>query len=332
MNALFRRLSDQDEIELVRDYDKPIDKVWAALTTPARIEAWMGVEWLSDKDAPLKLGGAFEYRFGNTGIGTKGRVVQFQAPRLFEHSWHEDTSYASIVAWRLDPTDGGCRLTLTHRLKTREDAPRTAAGWTMLTGQLQAWLDGETFQPEQSWRQARDDYAEQFVPEATLDARLVQTEGEQTLRFERIVHRPIDKVWAALTTPAGFKAWLQATVEIEPRASGRIHITFHSGGDHKMLGEVLAFDAPYLFEFTWTEVVAGQDSVVRFELEPLSAETCRLVLIHRLPDTKEVADFASGWHWHMDGVEAAAADGVETAWDVDRWRVLKQMYEATLPL
>ena len=330
MHALFRRLSDtRDEIELVRDYSKPLDKVWAALTTPARIEDWMGVEWLPDASAVLTLGGPFRYRFRNTDMEMQGTVLRLEPPHLLEHSWFDNLGPASVVTWRLEPTAEGCSLTLTHKLPQTEEGPRTAGGWTMLMGALDAWLDGAPFTPTRTWRAVRDDYAAAFGPEATRDARLVQIGGEKALRFERILRRPIDKVWTALTTPAGFKAWLQATVEIEPHAGGRIHITFHSGGDHQMTGEVLAYEPMRLFEFTWTEIVAGQDSVVRFELEPMGADTCRLVLTHRLPDTQEVADFASGWHWHLDGMEAAA-DGIDTAWDAARWRILKKIYEATL--
>jgi len=87
MHALFRRLSDtRDEIELVRDYRKPIDKVWAALSTPARIEDWMGVEWLPDASAPLILGGPFRYRFKNTDMETQGTVLRLEPPHVLEHS------------------------------------------------------------------------------------------------------------------------------------------------------------------------------------------------------------------------------------------------------
>jgi hypothetical protein len=51
--------------------------------------------------------------------------------------------------------------------------------------------------------------------------------------------------------------------------------------------------------------------------------------VHRLPNAEGIADFASGWHWHLDGLEAAA-DGIATPWDARRWRALKTIYEMTL--
>jgi uncharacterized protein YndB with AHSA1/START domain len=247
MHALFRRLAEaRHEIELVRDYKNPINKVWAALTTPARIEDWMGVEWLSDRDAPLKDGGPFNYRFNNSGMETNGTVLSLERPRLLRHSWFDNTGDGSIVTWRLDPLDDGCRLTLTHRLPMTEEAPRTAAGWTMIMGGLEAWLDGVTFIPDRTWRQARDDYAERFGPEATRDGRLVEIDGEKTIRFERSLNRPVERIWAALTTPQDIKGWLQATAEIDPRVGGRIHLIFHSSGDHRMTGGIRAFDPPRL--------------------------------------------------------------------------------------
>jgi len=36
-------------LTLTRDYPQPIERVWAAVSTPARIADWMGVEWLGDE-------------------------------------------------------------------------------------------------------------------------------------------------------------------------------------------------------------------------------------------------------------------------------------------
>ena len=137
VDARWVKAPDGTRLELVRRLRQPIDRVWAALTTPARLAAWMGVEWLGG-DGPLKIGDAFDYRFANTDMESRGRVLSFDPPRMFEHSWFENIPPAAVVRWSLAPDGEGCILTLTQYAGPPEDGPRTAAGWTMLLDSINA--------------------------------------------------------------------------------------------------------------------------------------------------------------------------------------------------
>jgi len=108
------------------------------------------------------------------------------------------------------------------------------------------------------------------------------TEGRSVLRMERRLAHPVERVWRAVTEPAGLAAWFPATAEIDLRVGGTV--TFGFGPD----GTVTDVDPPRLVGFTW-----GDDHL-RFELEPDGAATV-LHLVHTFADRGGAASFAAGW-------------------------------------
>jgi len=312
-------------LTLTRDYPHPIAKVWAAVSVPARIADWMGVEWIGDEGAALHQGGHFDYRFADSDLESRAHVLRFDPPRLLEHSWFENMPPAGRVRWALEEVAGGTRLTLTHFLPPQEEAPRTGAGWTILMERLAASLGDEPATLD--WRALRDDYAARFGPEATRDARLAKHGDRQILTFDRILRHPPEKVWDALTTPEGIGRWWQSDAEVEPRVGGRFYVRFREF-DHSMTGTITDYAPPSRFGFTWSEEAVGGDSHVLFELSPDPLGT-HLRLVHDLSATADATELAAGWHWHIDGLDAAA-QGVATPWDEMRWRVLQKVYKMTL--
>ena len=100
------------------------------------------------------------------------------------------------------------------------------------------------------------------------------------LRFERHLRHPVEKVWAALTSPAQLAQWL-APGEIELTLGGRVYLAF-TDGDGVIDGRVTAIAPPRLLEFTWTD--KGDDfGFVRWELIAEDGGT-RLVLTHTVPE------------------------------------------------
>ena len=307
-------------LTLTRDYPQPIERVWAAVSTPARIADWMGVEWLGDEGGALHEGAHFDYRFANSDLESRAHVLRFEPPHLIEHSWFENVPPYGRIRWALEEVKGGTRLTLTHFLPPFEEAPRAGSGWTILLEQLAKSL-GDT-PAELSWRDLRDDYAERFGPEATRDGRLAKSGDRQILRFDRILRHPPETVWEALTTAEGIGRWWQADAEIEPHVDGCLKLHFREFG-HRMAGEITAFDPPRRFGFAWPE-----NGEVLFELTPDPLGT-HLRLTHDLPIEKDVMPFAAGWHWHLDGMDDAVK-GIATEWDQKRFEILKKVYQLTL--
>lgn len=148
----------------------------------------------------------------------------------------------------------------------------------------------------------------------------VRTEPS-TIRFERVLPGPIERVWAYLTEPAKRARWLAAgPMELVP--GGRVELRFHNsalsgeaepvperwrdqdGGT--MRGRVVACEPPRLLAYTWGED-QGEPSEVTFELVSEGDEV-RLVLTHRrLGDGSLMRCVASGWHTHLEVLAAELA-------------------------
>lgn len=150
--------------------------------------------------------------------------------------------------------------------------------------------------------------------------------AEDTLRFERILPGPIERVWAYLTESDKRGQWL-ARGEMELVEGGRVDLQFlhrelspvqapipekFKGMEQgkAFTGKVLRIDAPHLLSFTWEG-----GSEVTFELEK-EREMVRLTLTHRKL-TPEQYGTAPGWHTHL-GILAARLQGKtpENFWTV----------------
>jgi uncharacterized protein YndB with AHSA1/START domain len=327
MPAIFHARPGGDAVELSRFLRHPPEKVWAALTIPARLAAWMGIEWLGPDEA-LRTGAEMHYRFTNMDMETRGTVLRCEPPALLEHSFSDHFPPGAIVTWSLAPEADGTRLTLTHRFRGPEDAPRTAAGWASLLGQLDAALGGHTPQGGmEEWRRWRDDFAASFPPAAIRDGRSMTEDGFPALRFERVMAHPPEKIWSALVEPDAIARWWQAEATVEPRLGGKFSLIFQ-GGPHRMNGEITRWEPPSVLEYTWPETHANGDSLVRWTLRP-DVAGCRLTLTHVLRAGGNAADFASGWHWHLDAMDRALL-GETVSFDEPRWKTLRKIYQATL--
>ena len=134
-----------------------------------------------------------------------------------------------------------------------------------------------------------------------------------TVRLERVLPGPIERVWAYLTDSEKRGRWL-ASGEMELRVGGRVELRFkHSElsaektypekyqemeKGHVAYGEITRCDPPRLLSFTWPEG-AGFGSEVTFELTPQGTNVL-LVVTHRgLADRSGMISVAGGWHAHL---------------------------------
>ncbi len=153
----------------------------------------------------------------------------------------------------------------------------------------------------------------------TSDARIARVGDLYVVRFERRLNHPVERVWAALTEPEQLKQWLAAT-EIDPVPGGRYALHFQNI-EHTHIGRVIRYEPPHLFEHTF-----GDDSngVVRWELES-AGEGCLLRLSHSVYASQELANFAAGWHTHLELLEALLR-GSPAPWNWDRWYAHRDSY------
>jgi len=136
-----------------------------------------------------------------------------------------------------------------------------------------------------------------------------------TVRFQRVLPGPIERVWEYLTDSEKRGTWL-ATGVMEQRPGGLVELHYHHAdlttpGDsppakHKHVvekgfsfaGRVLRCEPPRLLSFTWGGV-PDPNSVVTIELKPRGKDVL-LTLIHRhLGDRESVVLHSTGWHTHL---------------------------------
>jgi uncharacterized protein YndB with AHSA1/START domain len=136
-----------------------------------------------------------------------------------------------------------------------------------------------------------------------------------TLRIERLLPGPIERVWLFLTDPEKRGIWL-ASGAIDPTIGGRVELVFRNSeltidddspparydshaGESRLLGTIVECDPPHLLAFTWGD---GQPDVsqVRFELI-VEGDDVRLIVTHtHLADRDAMLGVATGWHTHLD--------------------------------
>ncbi|MFV4649122.1 SRPBCC domain-containing protein, partial [Mycobacterium tuberculosis] len=182
-------------------------------------------------------------------VAHAGHVTAYDPPHVIEHSWFENIPPAATVRWALEPDGAGCVLTLTQSFPGKDDATRNGAGWTMIMGQLDAWLDGEPFQPAESWRQVRDRLVGELGPEAVRDGRKFEVDGRPVVQFKRVVPTPVPELWAWLVEPTKLKHWL-GDVDVELRPGGAYRVRFEMA-PVTMDGTITEVDPPRLLALIW---------------------------------------------------------------------------------
>ncbi len=99
-----------EEVNKTLTIHAPIERVWAALTDPKTIAAWMGGNVQSDP----RPGGKYVLFDGET----TGQYTHVEAPRRLEYTWRQSNWPAewpdSIVRWQLKQIGENTELQLVH--------------------------------------------------------------------------------------------------------------------------------------------------------------------------------------------------------------------------
>ena len=137
------------------------------------------------------------------------------------------------------------------------------------------------------------------------------TASDDTLQvvFRRYYRKPVEKVWAALTTPERLADWF-ANAKVDLRVGGTVHLNWNSAHEAEM--KITVCDPPYALAWTWE--IEGRDTLVRFDLEP-DGDGCALTLTHSglSPRDGRGAGVRAGWHAHLEALPDAL-EGRATPW------------------
>jgi uncharacterized protein YndB with AHSA1/START domain len=134
-----------------------------------------------------------------------------------------------------------------------------------------------------------------------------------TVRLERVLPGPIERVWAYLTEPEKRGKWL-ASGTMELRVGGQVELVFNHSelsaektppdeyGKYESCtfqdGRVTRCEPPRLLSYTWGSA-PGEKSEVTFELSASGKDVLLIVTHRRLRDRGEMVGVASGWHSHL---------------------------------
>ena len=129
---------DRYQVRFERLYPRPIDKVFAALTVPERLAAWLGAAEIEPR-----TGGRFVLVFADPPYRMEGEVTAYAPPALFEFSWPEaPDGPPSLVRFALTAEGVATRLILTHSFIARDALANAAAGWHEHLERLDLASDG----------------------------------------------------------------------------------------------------------------------------------------------------------------------------------------------
>jgi len=171
---------------------------------------------------------------------------------------------------------------------------------------------------------------------ATIDAfgRLIEP---TTLKIERLLPGPIERVWAYLTQSELRRRWFAAG-EMEMKVGTTFELVWRNneltnppgtppegfGAEHRMESRITALEPPRQLAFTF-----GNSGDVTFELMEKGKEVLLTVTHRRLPDRATMLKVGPGWHAHLDVLVARVRGTTpEPFWDaINR---LKKEYERRL--
>lgn len=159
-----------------------------------------------------------------------------------------------------------------------------------------------------------------------------------TLKIQRLLPGPIERIWAYLTESELRRQWL-ASGDMQPKVGTPFTLVWRNdeltdppgqrpsdfGEEHRMDSRITAFDPPRKLAFTW-----GESGEVTFRLEP-QGDQVLLTVVHRgLPDRNMTLMVGAGWHMHLD-ILVARMTGTSTAPFWDGWTRLKADYDRRVP-
>jgi uncharacterized protein YndB with AHSA1/START domain len=172
---------------------------------------------------------------------------------------------------------------------------------------------------------------------ATVDAYGVLTEPA-TLKIQRLLPGPIERIWAYLTESDLRRQWLAAG-QMEMKVGAPVELVWLNdqltnppgqrppgfSGERRMQSRITELDPPRKLAIAW-----DGSGDVSFELEPKGNEVLLTVIHRRLPDRANLLGVGAGWHMHLD-LLVARVTGKEPEPFWDGLSRLREEYDRRIP-
>lgn len=168
---------------------------------------------------------------------------------------------------------------------------------------------------------------------ATLDAYGVVTEPA-TLKIERLLPGPVERVWDYLTKSELRRQWL-ASGNMDLKVDAPFELTWRNdeltdppgtrpegfSEQHSMQSRITELEPLRKLTFTW-----GDCGSVTMTLEPRGTNVLLTLVHQRISDRKNMLMVGAGWHMHLD-ILAARINGKKALPFWDGWLRLRDEYD-----
>lgn len=159
-----------------------------------------------------------------------------------------------------------------------------------------------------------------------------------TLKIERVLPGPIERVWDYLTKSDLRRQWL-ASGDMTNKSGSDFELTWRNdeltdppgkrpegfGDQHSATCRLLEYDPPHILSYTF-----GQAGEVTFTLTPRGDDVLLTLVHRRIPDRGVMGKVGPGWHAHLD-ILVAKMRGLKAPPFWDSWVRLKADYDKRLP-
>jgi uncharacterized protein YndB with AHSA1/START domain len=159
-----------------------------------------------------------------------------------------------------------------------------------------------------------------------------------TLKIQRLLPGPIERVWAYLTERDLRRQWLAAG-QMEMKVGAPVELVWRNdeltnppglrppgfSGERRMQSRITELDPPRKLAIAWE----GSGDV-SFELDPKGDEVLLTVIHRRLPNRATLLGVSAGWHTHLDML-IARVTGKEPEPFWDGLSRLRKEYDGRLP-
>ena len=159
-----------------------------------------------------------------------------------------------------------------------------------------------------------------------------------TLRIQRLLPGPIERIWAYLTDSDLRSKWLAAGA-MEMKVGAPVEFVWRNDElndppskrpadfpeEHRMQSRIIEADPPRKLVFTWRE-----HGEVSFELEQAGGRVLLTVIHRRVSDHANLLKVSAGWHMHLD-ILVARRSGETPAPFWEGWQRLMRDYEKRIP-
>ena len=171
---------------------------------------------------------------------------------------------------------------------------------------------------------------------ARLDAYGVLIEPA-TLKIERLLPGPVERIWAYLTQSELRRLWL-ASGDMPMKAGAPFELVWRNEElsdppgkrpegfpeEQRMESHVIEAEPPHRLTFAWRQ---GE---VSFQLTPKGNQVLLTIIHRRISDRANTVMIGAGWHMHLNILAARLSNRKpETFWD--GWSRLRDDYDRRLP-